>query len=139
MFQWTSWYVYGWCLAREDYRLFKLNRMDSVTETAENFTCREAPLPDLSAESVFSGGIRLKALFAPKVRWRLVEEYGPDCCTEGEDGRLVFEEDFTNMDQMVSWILAFGDKAEVLEPREVRDRIAEIAENMTKTYRRDGR
>ena len=139
VFQWTNWYVYGWCRTREDYRLFKLNRTDEVAETAEAFSCRNAPLPDLSAERVFPGRIRLKALFAPEVRWRLVEEYGPDCCAEGEDGRLVFEEDFTNEDQMVSWILAFGDKAEVLEPQEVREQIAKTAENMTKAYRRNER
>ena len=28
VFQWSSWYVWGWCLERKDYRLFKLNRMD---------------------------------------------------------------------------------------------------------------
>ena len=28
VFRWSSWYVWGWCLEREDYRLFKLNRMD---------------------------------------------------------------------------------------------------------------
>ena len=28
VFKWTSWYVYGWCLKRNDYRLFKLKRMD---------------------------------------------------------------------------------------------------------------
>ena len=30
VFRWSSWYVWGWCLEREDYRLFKLNRMDCV-------------------------------------------------------------------------------------------------------------
>ena len=34
VFQWSSWYVWGWCLERKDYyRLFKLNRMDCVVET----------------------------------------------------------------------------------------------------------
>ena len=32
VFQWSSWYAWGWCLEREDYRLFKLNRMDCVVE-----------------------------------------------------------------------------------------------------------
>ena len=27
VFQWSSWYVWGFCLMRQDYRLFKLNRM----------------------------------------------------------------------------------------------------------------
>ena len=30
IFRWSSWYVWGWCKSREDFRLFKLNRMDKV-------------------------------------------------------------------------------------------------------------
>ena len=47
VFKWTSWYVYGWCLKRKDYRLFKLNRMDQVKETIKDFSCRNAPVPNL--------------------------------------------------------------------------------------------
>lgn len=28
IFKWSSWYVWGWCQERKDFRLFKLNRMD---------------------------------------------------------------------------------------------------------------
>ena len=27
IFRWSSWYVWGWCKTRNDFRLFKLNRM----------------------------------------------------------------------------------------------------------------
>lgn len=30
IFEWSSWYVWGWCKEREDFRLFKLNRMEDV-------------------------------------------------------------------------------------------------------------
>ena len=30
VFRWSSWYLWGWCRDRKDYRLFKLNRMDDV-------------------------------------------------------------------------------------------------------------
>ena len=32
VFRWSSWYVWGWCLERKDYRLFKLNRMDELPQ-----------------------------------------------------------------------------------------------------------
>ncbi|MBR4781090.1 MAG: YafY family transcriptional regulator, partial [Lachnospiraceae bacterium] len=48
LFKWTSWYVYGWCLTRKDYRLFKLNRMDNVLMSDKGFECRNVPLPDMS-------------------------------------------------------------------------------------------
>ena len=30
IFKWSSWYVWGWCRVREDYRMFKLNRMADI-------------------------------------------------------------------------------------------------------------
>ena len=137
VFKWSSWYVWGWCTTREDYRLFKLNRMEGVTETNRRFDCRSVPLPDLSNETVFPGGISVKALFAPETKWRLVEEFGPHCFSEAADGRLLFTADYTDMDNLVSWLLTFGAKAEVLEPAEVRDQIRHIAEALGKTYRRN--
>ena len=137
VFKWAGWYVWGWCTTREDFRLFKLNRMDGVTQTNRRFDYRNVPLPDLSNEKMFPGGIRVKALFTPDMKWRLVEEFGPHCFSEAPDGRLLFTADYTDGDNLVSWLLTFGAKAEVLEPTEVRDRIRHIAEALEKTYRRD--
>ena len=137
VFRWSSWYVWGWCTTREDFRLFKLNRMDSVAETTCAFVCRDVPLPDLSNEKIFPGGIRVTALFAPDVKWRLVEEFGPNCFTQAGDGRLLFSADYTDMDNLVSWLLTFGAKAEVLGPAEVRNRIRRNAEETLKLYKED--
>ena len=137
VFKWASWYVWAWCRKRKDFRLFKLNRMDQVSVSDKTFVCREVPMPDLSNEKIFPGGIRVKALFDPDVKWRLVEEFGPHCFTETDDGRLLFQADYTDMENLLTWILTFGEKAEVLEPMEVRERICNIADAMRKTYRRE--
>lgn len=137
VFQWSSWYVWGWCLDREDYRLFKLNRMDRVAETDRKFVCRNVPMPDLSNEKIFSGGIKVKALFVPDMKWRLVEEFGPHCFTEADDKRLLFTADYTDMDNLVTWLLTFGAKVEVLEPAEARGIIRRNAEETMRIYRED--
>ena len=134
VFQWSSWYVWGWCTERKDYRLFKLNRMDRAAELEQDFVRRNAPMPDLSAEKVFPGRIKVKALFEPDVKWRLVEEFGPDCFTVKKDGRLLFSAEYTDMENLLTWILTFGAKAEVLEPKFVRDEIKRIAEETIKKY-----
>ena len=134
VFQWSSWYVWGWCSVREDYRLFKLNRMDRVAETEKGFVCREVPMPDLSNEKIFPGGINVKALFTPDMKWRLVEEFGPHCFTEADDGRLFFSADYTDMENLVTWLMTFGAKAEVLEPVEARDIIRRNAEEILRIY-----
>lgn len=136
VFKWTSWYVYGWCLKRKDYRLFKLNRMDKVRLSDKNFECRSVPLPDMSAELLYPRNIKVKALFDADMKWRLVEEFGTKCYSENGDGKILFTADYSDMDNLVSWLLTFGDKAEVLEPEEVRERLKTMAENMIKTYGR---
>ena len=134
VFRWSSWYVWGWCLEREDYRLFKLNRMDCVVETDRGFLRRDVPMPDLANEKIFPGGIKVKALFTPNMKWRLVEEFGPNCFTETDDERLLFSADYTDMENLVTWLMTFGAKVEVLEPEEVRDIIRRNAEEILKIY-----
>lgn len=134
IFRWSSWYLYGWCTDRNDYRLFKLNRMDQVQETEQRYERREAPLPDLSDEKIFPGGIRVKALFDKDQKWRLAEEFGPDSVTETEDGKLLFTADYTDLDNLVTWLMTFKDKAEVLEPLEAREMIAEAVKRMSAIY-----
>ena len=134
VFKWTSWYVYGWCLKRKDYRLFKLNRMDKVRETVNSFVCRNAPVPELSSELVYPRNIILKALFDPDMKWRLVEEFGPDCYEVQKDGRLLLVRDYSDMENLTMWMLTFGDKVEVLDPPELRDNLKNMAESMIKIY-----
>ena len=52
VFHWSTWYVWGWCRMREDFRMFKLNRMTELT-AGEPFEPRSAPLPDLEPERIF--------------------------------------------------------------------------------------
>ena len=136
IFKWSSWYVYGWCLKRKDYRLFKLNRMDKVMLTDKEFECRSVPLPDMSAELLYPRNIKVRALFEADMKWRLVEEFGIECYSETKDGKLLFEEYYSDLDNLVSWMLTFGDKVEVLEPAEVREKLKEIADNMSRKYKK---
>lgn len=135
VFQWSSWYVWGWCRKRQDFRLFKLNRLTDLHCTGEKFEKRNAPLPDLRTEKVFPENIQMKALFAPECKWRLIEEYGKDSFTRQKDGRLLFSAGFNDRENVISWILTFGEKAELLEPVELREELYKISKKMKKMYR----
>ncbi len=137
IFKWSNWYVWGWCKTRKDYRLFKLNRMDGLKELEEHVEKKEVPFPDLSEERVFSDEIHVKAMFEPVVKWRLVEEFGPKCFTVQADGKLLFEENYTSFEHLVSWILSFGNQVEVLEPKQLRQAILNRAKEIVKTYEKE--
>ena len=133
LFQWSSWYVWGWCLARKDFRLFKLNRMTEL-KTEGEFVKRPAPLRDLSQEKVFPPLYSVKAKIKPRFKWRLVEEYGRESFTEEPDGSLLFTFGFTNKESIIGWIASFGGDAELLEPAEFRKDILLFAEGICKNY-----
>ena len=137
VFRWSSWYLWGWCKDRKDFRMFKLNRMDRIQKTDESFECRNIAMPDLSNEKIFPGGIKVKVLFEPDQKWRLVEEFGPKCFTEYDDGRLLFTGDYTDLGNLITWLMTFGDKAEVFEPREAREAISQKVKRMMKIYKED--
>ena len=134
IFRWSSWYVWGWCTSCRDFRLFKLNRMAELKLSGAGFEPRKVPLPDLKNERIFPGGIRVKAVFEPECKWRLVEEFGLDCFEEQEDGKLLFHADYTDQDNLISWLLTFGDRVELLEPENIRKELRELIEAMRKRY-----
>lgn len=135
VFRWSAWYVWGWCRDREAFRLFKLNRLWELELGREPFGARELPLEELDFDRCLSAGrYRLKALFEESEAYRLIDEYGPDCCCE-EGGRLLLERDFANYSHMREWVLSFGDRAEVLEPEELRADLLRQAEAVLKKYR----
>ncbi|MBQ5311849.1 MAG: YafY family transcriptional regulator, partial [Oscillospiraceae bacterium] len=35
VYQWSGWYVWGWCCERQDWRMFKLTRMTELTPTGD--------------------------------------------------------------------------------------------------------
>lgn len=134
IFKWSNWYVWGWCQEREDFRLFKLNRMEEVGVSGHTFESRDCPLPDLRDVSVFPGEIEVKALFRPAYKWKLVEEYGPNCYVEQEDGRLLFRSGFANKDYLIDWLLRFRNGVELIEPEEIRAEMRMLLDSMRTVY-----
>ena len=134
IFKWSSWYVYGFCLLRKDFRLFKLNRMDKITHGVPFEERKDIPMPDLSNEKIFPPEGRVKAVFDPSLKWRLVEEYGVDSFVEQPDGTLLFEHEYADDEGLIAWILSCRDKVTVLEPESVREKLYRIAGDMAAKY-----
>lgn len=133
IFQWANWYVWGYCKEREDFRLFKLNRMEDL-EAREKFLKRSVPLPDFRNGRIFPGGIQVKTLFEPSCKWRLIEEFGAGCFQEQLAGKLLFQRKFTDKENLITWLLTFRDQVCLLEPEEIRREMISALKEMIKIY-----
>ncbi len=100
VFQWSSWYIWGFCRNRKDFRLFKLNRLLNLRSISEIYTKRKVPSIQKQIEQVFENKIHLVAEFDTSVKWRLIEEYGIDSFSVLADGKIHFEFDFASKDNL---------------------------------------
>ena len=133
IFQWGAWYVFGFCLTRQDWRLFKLTRLWGLSLSDETYTKRDIPPKERDFNAFFTDHIELVALFDLRAKWQLVDVYGLDSFTETAEG-LLFETGFTHIDHAISWLLSFGGKVKVLEPPEVIEGLQKAAQEIAAHY-----
>lgn len=134
IFKWTAWYVLGFCMDRNDFRTFKLARLWDLTLREERFSQREIPPEKRDFDAFLRDDQKLVALFDPSARFRLIEDYGPDCYTQTPEGLLRLEVGYTGRGFILSWLLGFGAKVRVLEPGDLADELRQTAADMLKNY-----
>ena len=137
VFCWSAWYVFGFCKQRDDWRMFKLNRLWNLYPSKEQFSPREIPPQKRDFNARLTDENKLIALFDVSVKHQLIETYGLGCYYETPEG-LCLEIGFTNRDYMRAWLLGFGDRVRVVEPPDLAAEICEIAENILGIYRESG-
>ena len=122
-----DWYLLAWCRLREDYRYFKLTRMEKLTLLEENFVRK--PLPALAPEQtgqaaetrpLLSMVVRIK----PEIAYRLRDDFCPLTLRALDDGRLETTLAVPQGPWLYHYFLAYGEMLEVVSPPEVRQELS---------------
>lgn len=132
VFRGQGWYLHGYCHMREDFRFFKLNRIQSLVITPEIYTPMEEP-PSTSAMSA-TPMLPVKIRFAPGSAYRVMDEFPRAGTTTLADGSIVVECPFPPGEWLTGYLLSFGPSAEVLEPQYLRDAIKNKLSSMLDSY-----
>ncbi len=135
IFEWSSWYVWGYCLLRDDFRMFKLNRMDQIRCTNEDCEKREIPLYHMDPREVqWTNGVEVTAEFDKSMKWRLIEEFGINSFSENADGRLLINIGWSDQESLFSWLLGFRDCVRIIEPVEYQKDFLNLLERIKNLY-----
>ena len=134
IFKSKDWYLYGFCLLRNDYRFFKLTRIKGLAIGKETFM-RDVPtdLPvkaPLHAEDLVAVSLK----FMPEVAFRVYDEF-TDAVTTDAQGNLYVSVTLPDHGVLFSYLLSFGDSVEVLEPASVREQVKEKLISMLHIYK----
>ncbi len=133
-FKWSDWYVFGYCTYKNDFRMFKLNRLWDLQITNNKFEKRKVQEERQDFDAHLTDENEFEAVFDSSVKYLLVENYGPNCYKELEDGNLYLKSSYTNREFIISWILGFGEKAQVTSPKDLASEIKSRLENILKKY-----
>lgn len=135
------WYLIGHDIEREALRTFALPRISEVESRGTQFV---RP-PDFSPEKFFAkalgvlGGegnyavvVRFGAEVADRVRER--EWHESQELRDLPDGGLELRMTLGALAEVERWVLGWGASAEVLAPKELRERLRAVAESLAKAY-----
>ena len=134
VFQWSSWYVWGFCTERLDWRMFKLTRLADLTLTGEK--CGEREIPEYVCDKLrhTKGTIEAVVRFDKSVKWRIIDEFGTELPQYDEDGNILLRFTWLDVQSFYQYILTFGDNAEIISPMEYRKEFAELLKKIAEKY-----
>lgn len=131
-----QWYLYAWCLLRQDFRIFKLSRIRDLSVCGPGFDPREIPDETFPWEDEWqknAGMLELDLLFEAEME-SLVEEHFDAPMYKQEDGRILVKISLPENNWMYGWLLSFGSMMEVLHPPHVRRILADMAGKILARY-----
>ena len=136
LFKYKGWYIYGFCLTRQEPRLFKLTRVKKLKISNRHFREREQfpDKPDMSSFDSQKQYINLKLKLKPEIAYFMFDEFSEDMIEKQADGSYIVSTFLPPDDWIYGYILSSGEYIEVLEPEYIRDIIKSKAENIYKKY-----
>ena len=121
----NSWYLWGYCRDRQDFRTFRLSRIKNLSPTNINFDRREIDRnrlkDDQDRPKTF---ITLKMWFSNKVIHRVYDDFNDDLIIKNPDGSCLVSVVLVEDEWVYGFILSYGCDVEVLEPEHIKRIIA---------------
>lgn len=130
------WYLQGYCLKAEDFRLFKVSRIVEITPADEHFTQDyegEIPPIEMAASPCCAANVKLK--ISSNLAFRVYDEFDRESITVMADGSMLVELYFPMDSWVIGYIFSFGTDVEVLHPPELRYQLSEYAEKIANHYK----
>lgn len=133
-----AWYMYGYCLCKKDYRIFKLTRMQNFTVTDTTFAGQHEETEKSATDNKKTAIVStccIKMRFASQAAYRLYDTFDASQITPQEDGEFLVSVTWPLDDWVWGFILSFGGMVEVLQPAALRTLIQDKAAEIVDKYK----
>lgn len=150
VFKKNTWYLQGFCPDKNDYRIFKLNRLRELSVLPGSFEDKYRPplldTPEYVPENPATNPpdtimpnppipvISLTLQFSPEAAYRVYDEFEPEEITPNDDGSFTVEVSYPETDWVYGYILSFGSTVTVIAPRKAAEIIKSRSEKIFQKY-----
>ena len=133
-FKSKAWYLQSFCLTKNDYRIFKFNRisnmevLDTSFDSGDYETQKIDPPEDASSPAL----VDVRLIVSPHAKYRIYDEFAESDISVNPDGSFTL-----SMPQdtwMYDYILSYGSAVEVVKPQHIRDEMLLRIESIKNKY-----
>lgn len=131
----TRWYLVAWDPARDDWRTFRIDRVEGEPKTGAHFAPRAAPAGDLRAYVEYPEQARVM-LHQP--REVMLQRIPPSAAVleAVDEHRCIMVCGANQLDSLVYWLMALDVDFDVIEPPLLKERLRVASERLARSLSR---
>lgn len=119
-----AWYLQAFCTEKQDWRIFKLNRILELEALEEGFSLLNPPGPIETFEGEYP---KVTLRFPKEMSYRVYDEFDKAQIQRQENGDLVVSANMPEDPWLIGFLLSFGTRVDILSPSHLKEAVAEQA------------
>ena len=126
-----AWYLKAYCTKKQDFRLFKLNRILEIEVMNETFERRLYPWQIDSSEGELN---TITLRFPKEMAYRVYDEFDRTQVQRQENGDLIASAKMPEDEWLTGFLLSFGTQVDIISPPCLKEVVAEQVRRMYEKY-----
>lgn len=127
-----DWYLKAYCRLKQDFRMFKLNRILKWELLEERFLPMD--FPQIQDTSCYAD-TKIVLRFSKEISYRVYDEFDINQIHIEKNGDLTATAHMPQDDWLTGYLLSFGGQVEIIEPVYLKNILAEKAKEIYKKYK----
>ena len=133
-----SWYLYGYCRLKKDFRLFRISRIKDFEVNKQTFTKWNLKKQEKNKdENKVFNMVKVKLEVKKEALYRVFDEFDKESIIENENGHYQVTMEYPENEWLYGYILSFGPYVKVIEPLHIRNIIIEKMKETLNMYNKN--
>lgn len=119
-----AWYLKAFCTEKQDWRMFKLNRILDLEILNESFLHRNFPEQTETSDGKYN---QIQLRFPGEMAYRVYDEFDTSQVQRQVNGDLIVLANMPEDAWLTGFLLSFGTRVDIISPASLRDEVAKQA------------